>query len=111
MPTALWLSALVWSAPALRMLQAKSYPAEWPALGQAIWAKGYTELLALMDADHARAGDAGSVPVDCYGSGEDLEEVKALVQSCLMAVAHAKWTRGVNAHSEWNEMPRHTTCH
>ena len=47
-------------------------------LGQAIWAKGYTELLALMDADHARVGDAGSVPIDCYGSGEDLEEANPL---------------------------------
>ena len=56
--------------------RARSHHADVPVRGQAIWAKGYTELLALMDADHARAGDAGSVPVDCYGSGEDLEEVK-----------------------------------
>ena len=58
---------------------ARSHHADVSVWGQAIWAKGYTELLALMDADHARAGNAGSVPVDCYGSGEDLEEVKPCV--------------------------------
>lgn len=42
---------------------------------QAIWAKGYTELLALMGADHA-ADPAHPVHVDCYGSGEDLDEVR-----------------------------------
>lgn len=62
-----------------RVLCIKSHLADMSVRGQAIWAKGYTELLALMDADHARAGDAGSVPVDCYGSGEDLEEVEPCV--------------------------------
>ncbi len=29
-----------------------------------------------MDADHAAAGRADPVHVDCYGSGEDLDEVR-----------------------------------
>ncbi|KAK9827590.1 hypothetical protein WJX81_001802 [Elliptochloris bilobata] len=55
-------------------------------IGKAIWAKGYTELLALMDADQTRAGDAGAVHVDCYGSGEDLEEMRILAEKKHLAL-------------------------
>ena len=51
---------------------------------QAIWAKGYTELLDLMD-KHKVRGEP-SMQVDCYGSGEDLEEVRAAGQLCLCLV-------------------------
>ena len=40
---------------------------------QAIWAKGYTELLDLMDKHKQR--NENHMYIDCYGSGEDLEEV------------------------------------
>ncbi|KAK9789576.1 hypothetical protein WJX73_004366 [Symbiochloris irregularis] len=43
-------------------------------IGKAIWAKGYTELLDLMD-QHKRRGEA-KLDIDCYGSGEDLNEMK-----------------------------------
>jgi len=54
---------------------------------QAIWAKGYTELLALMDADHAAAGRADPVHVDCYGSGEDLDEVRGPRRAAEVALS------------------------
>ena len=41
---------------------------------QAVWAKGYTELLDLME-EH-RKSDAPRMYVDCYGAGEDLNEVR-----------------------------------
>jgi hypothetical protein len=40
---------------------------------QAIWAKGYTELLDLMDR-HKKRGEE-KLHIDCYGSGEDLDAV------------------------------------
>lgn len=48
---------------------------------QAIWAKGYTELLDLMD-KHKRRGEA-PLDIDCYGSGEDLDAVCSHPLSCL----------------------------
>ena len=46
---------------------------------QAIWAKGYTELLDLMD-KHTRRGEE-KLHIDCYGSGEDLDAVSILHHS------------------------------
>jgi hypothetical protein len=43
---------------------------------QAIWAKGYTELLDLMEKD-VKTGNA-SAHIDCYGYGDDLDEVPSL---------------------------------
>ena len=43
---------------------------------QAIWAKGYTELLDLMN-KHTRRGEE-QLHIDCYGSGEDLDAVCSL---------------------------------
>lgn len=43
---------------------------------QAIWAKGYTELLELMEMDSASR--EMHTHVDCYGYGDDLEEVPLL---------------------------------
>ena len=40
---------------------------------QAIWAKGYTELLNLVEKDGA-IGDMHTA-IDCYGYGDDLHEV------------------------------------
>ena len=45
---------------------------------QAIWAKGYTELLSLME-EHKRSG-APRTLIDAYGGGEDLNEVRASCQ-------------------------------
>lgn len=42
-------------------------------MGKAVWAKGYTELLSLMES-HRSAGKA-EYPIDCYGNGEDLAAV------------------------------------
>eukprot|EP00891_Asterochloris_glomerata_P002161 jgi/Astpho2/2161/e_gw1.00040.194.1_t len=44
-------------------------------MGKAVWAKGYTELLALME--KRRAAGKEDITLDCYGNGEDLEAVKA----------------------------------
>ncbi|CAL8463148.1 g2682 [Coccomyxa elongata] len=44
-------------------------------IGKAIWAKGYTELLDLMEKDSASR--EMHTHVDCYGYGDDLEELKA----------------------------------
>ncbi len=46
---------------------------------QAIWAKGYTELLNLVEKDGA-IGEKNTA-IDCYGYGDDLHEVG--VRSCL----------------------------
>ena len=40
---------------------------------QAIWAKGYTELLKLVESDGA-LGEKHTA-IDCYGYGDDLHEV------------------------------------
>ena len=40
---------------------------------QAIWAKGYTELLGLVEKDHATS--EMHTAIDCYGYGDDLHEV------------------------------------
>ncbi|KAK9828926.1 hypothetical protein WJX72_002833 [[Myrmecia] bisecta] len=42
-------------------------------MGKAIWAKGYTELLDLVEKQVKRGQH---IPIDCYGNGEDLEELK-----------------------------------
>ncbi|KAK9907493.1 hypothetical protein WJX75_004778 [Coccomyxa subellipsoidea] len=44
-------------------------------IGKAIWAKGYTELLELMEIDSASR--EMHTHIDCYGYGDDLEELKA----------------------------------
>lgn len=44
-------------------------------IGKAVWAKGYTELLERLAEHKARTGQ--SVHMDVYGSGEDLEDIKA----------------------------------
>lgn len=49
---------------------------------QAIWAKGYTELLDLMD-KHKRRGEP-VLMVDCYGSGEDLDDVRQTAHLCCL---------------------------
>jgi digalactosyldiacylglycerol synthase len=43
-------------------------------LGKCVWAKGYTELIDLLSENKDQFGDG--VSVDCYGTGEDLQEVK-----------------------------------
>lgn len=43
-------------------------------LGKCVWAKGYTELIELLSENKERLGDG--VSVDCYGTGEDLQDVK-----------------------------------
>ena len=41
---------------------------------QAIWAKGYTELLDLVEKDSATSDM--HTHIDCYGYGDDLHEVR-----------------------------------
>ena len=48
-------------------------------MGKAVWAKGYTELLSLMEL-HRSAGKI-EYPIDCYGNGEDLASVSWLLRS------------------------------
>ena len=43
-------------------------------LGKCVWAKGYTELIELLSENKDKLG--GDVSVDCYGTGEDLQDVK-----------------------------------
>ncbi len=43
-------------------------------LGKCVWAKGYTELIDLLSQNKDQLG--GEVTVDCYGTGEDLNDVK-----------------------------------
>lgn len=43
-------------------------------LGKCVWAKGYTELIDLLSENKEKLGDG--VSVDCYGTGEDLQDVK-----------------------------------
>lgn len=43
-------------------------------LGKCVWAKGYTELIDLLSENKEKLG--GGVSVDCYGTGEDLQDVK-----------------------------------
>jgi hypothetical protein len=51
--------------------------ADWASISvQAIWAKGYTELLELMEIDSASR--EMHTHIDCYGYGDDLEEVPLL---------------------------------
>ena len=48
---------------------------------QAIWAKGYTELLDLVEKDSATSDM--HTHIDCYGYGDDLHEVRSwLLRSC-----------------------------
>lgn len=60
-------------------------PYQWWCCLQAIWAKGYTELLDLMEKDSASR--EMHTHVDCYGYGDDLEEVcthtPTKAQNCL----------------------------
>lgn len=44
-------------------------------MGKAVWAKGYTELLSLLES-HRTAGNPEHA-IDCYGNGEDLEAVSS----------------------------------
>ena len=44
-------------------------------IGKAVWAKGYGELLDLVD-KHTHMNGRELLEVDCYGAGEDLEAVK-----------------------------------
>lgn len=46
-------------------------------IGKAVWAKGYTELLDLMGQHTQREGKDKPPIIDCYGNGEDLQEVAA----------------------------------
>lgn len=46
-------------------------------MGKAVWAKGYTELLDLMGQHAQREGPDRAPPIDCYGNGEDLQDVAA----------------------------------
>lgn len=45
-------------------------------MGKAVWAKGYTELLSLLDSHRTAGHDEHHI--DCYGNGEDLEAVSLL---------------------------------
>ena len=47
-------------------------------LGKCVWAKGYTELIDLLSQNKEKLG--GDVSVDCYGTGEDLNDVKMEAQ-------------------------------
>lgn len=48
-------------------------------MGKAVWAKGYTELLSLLES-HRSAGNSEPA-IDCYGNGEDLAAVSNLSSS------------------------------
>lgn len=52
---------------------------------QAIWAKGYTELLDLMEKDSASR--EMHTHVDCYGYGDDLEEVRTSLTAIVSKVS------------------------
>jgi digalactosyldiacylglycerol synthase len=54
-------------------------------IGKAIWAKGYTELLDLVERD-ARA-QPDHPHIDCYGYGDDLDEVRFLCLRCRVVIA------------------------
>lgn len=61
--------------------------ADWASLSvQAIWAKGYTELLELMEMDSASR--EMHTHVDCYGYGDDLEEVPLLPSLCVCLIVN-----------------------
>ena len=47
-------------------------------LGKCVWAKGYTELIDLLSENKDKLGS--EVSVDCYGTGEDLQDVKLEAQ-------------------------------
>jgi digalactosyldiacylglycerol synthase len=47
-------------------------------LGKCVWAKGYTELIDLLSQNKEKLGN--NVMVDCYGTGEDLQDVKLEAQ-------------------------------
>ena len=52
---------------------------------QAIWAKGYTELLDLVEKDSATSDM--HTHIDCYGYGDDLHEVRLwLLRSCQISL-------------------------
>ena len=54
-------------------------------MGKAVWAKGYTELLSLLES-HRTAGKT-EYAIDCYGNGEDLAAVCILhFAICLLTV-------------------------
>ena len=51
-------------------------------MGKAVWAKGYTELLSLLES-HRSAGNTEHA-IDCYGNGEDLEAVSLLLPAHVL---------------------------
>ena len=50
-------------------------------MGKAVWAKGYTELLSLLES-HRTAGKT-EYAIDCFGNGEDLAAVRTLLRTLL----------------------------
>ena len=61
-------------------------------MGKAVWAKGYTELLSLLES-HRSAGKTEH-PIDCYGNGEDLAAVGHLSKPCLFVSLQHKGMGG-----------------
>lgn len=51
-------------------------------LGKVVWAKGYTELLELLEAHKQRHGEA--LPMDVYGAGDDLPAVQERAETASL---------------------------
>ena len=67
---------------------------------QAIWAKGYTELLDLVEKDSATSDM--HTHIDCYGYGDDLHEVCSLLPcSCHVANISLHSPGSVSHHHTW----------
>ncbi len=79
---------------------------------QAIWAKGYTELLDLVEKDHTTSDM--HTTIDCYGYGDDLHEVRHRT-SLLLFVEMCSGTCGVERDArmpeqralQWGPPPSH----
>ena len=67
---------------------------------QAIWAKGYTELLALVEKDSATSDM--HTHIDCYGYGDDLHEVRFWsLFSCHSPLATLHRSGSVHPQHSW----------
>ena len=55
-------------------------------IGKAVWGKGYSELLERL-AEQKAARDGGAIPIDIFGTGEDLGEARSVdCTTCLLSV-------------------------
>lgn len=74
-----------WETATARRDETTLFPKGAYFIGKAVWGKGYGELFDRMA--EANAIDGCSLQLDCYGHGEDLEEIKARAAELKLDIA------------------------